>query len=44
MKLTLVNAQCFQQLSFMTLTIGDDFHRVVVSESKSGPTKLNRGF
>jgi hypothetical protein len=40
-ELTVVNARCSRQLSFTTLnTMGDDIYRVVVSESKLGPTRL----
>ena len=43
MKFTMVNAWCFWQLSFTTLTMGDDLYRVVVSKSKLGPNRLNQG-
>ena len=43
MELTMVNARCSRQLSFMTLTIRDDFYRVVVSESKLHAITLNKG-
>ena len=39
----MVNARYCRHLSFTTLTMGDDIYRVVVSESKSGPTRLNSG-
>ena len=43
MKLIMVNAWCSQQLSFMTLTMGDDLYGVVVSESKLHPARLDWG-
>ena len=44
MELTMVNARCSRQLSFTTLTMmGDDLYRVVVSELKLDPSRLNRG-
>ena len=38
MKLTMVNVRCSRQLSFTTLTMGDDIYGVAVSELKLGPT------
>jgi hypothetical protein len=43
MKLIMVNAWCSRYLSFMTLTMGDDLYRVVVSELKLHPTKTKLG-
>ena len=43
MKLIMVNARCSRQLSFMTLTMGDDLYGVVVSESKLHPARLDWG-
>ena len=42
-KLPMVNVRCSWQLSFATLTMGDQLYRVVVSESKLGPTRQNQG-
>jgi hypothetical protein len=45
MELNMVNVRCSQQLSFTTLTtMGDDIYRVVVSESKLGPTQGSGDF